>query len=223
MRRSQSKISIARSVLARHGVRGLLVSLARYFFLGGSSKKSCRLFLYVLDTPKATPESFKAAEGHTFRFATADDIEFYSKDPTWDIQDRAIAAFKRGNRCFLQFDGDSLVGYAWISGSQLVELMWGFHFNMPDDTVYNFKGYTAPAYRGKGFQPLRHLRLLEHIRREGKRRLLGYVDQMNLDSMSGLAKSGYKKVGTLRCIKKRGKVRFILNAPKDFWSEEKRT
>lgn len=219
----QNKLSSARLLLSRHGLRGFVVYLSRLIFLGGCDDKSCRILLFELTTPRPTPEIIRAAEGHTFRFATIEDIRAYHKDPAWDIKDTDVSAFERGDRCLLQLDGDILVGYAWLAASPLVELTWGFHFNMPDDTVYNYKGFTAPAYRGKGFQPLRHLKLLEHVKGTGQRHLFSYVDQMNLSSLKGLKKSGYMKIGVLRCVRKQGKVRFLLRVSNGLWSKERRT
>lgn len=212
-----------RLILSRHGPGGFVVYLSRLIFWRGHDDKSCRIFLFVLDTPKATHESAKAIDGHTFRFATIEDIRTYRADPAWDIGDKDVLAFERGDRCLLQFDGDTLVGYGWIAASPLVELVRGFHFNMPDNTVYNYKGFTTPAYRGKGLQPLRHLKLLEHVKSTGQHRLFCYVDQMNLSSLKGLKKSGYKKVGALRCVEKKGEVRFFLNVSNDLWSKERRS
>jgi len=219
----QSKLSSARLILSRHGFGGIIVYLFRLIFWRVYNDNLSRIFLFVLDTPKPTPESIRAAEGHIFRFATIEDLQTLNKESIWGIGDKNILAFKKGDRCLLQLDGDILVGYTWLAASSLVEIMWGFHFNMPDDTAYNYKGFTAPAYRGKAFQPLRHLKLLEHIKTTGQRRLFGYVDQMNLDSLKGVRKSGYKKIGVLRCVRKREKVRFSLRVSKDLWSMEKRT
>ena len=220
---TQNKLSKARLLLSRHGLRGFIVYLFRLIFPGGCDDNSCRIFLFELTMPRPTPESIRAAQGHTFRFATIEDIRTYRADPAWDIGDRDMLAFERGDRCLLQFDGDTLVGYAWLAASSLVELTWGFHFNMSDDTVYNYKGFTAPAYRGKGFQPLRHLKLLEYVRGTGQHRLFAYVDQMNLSSLKGLKKSGYKKAGVLRCVKNQGKLQFSLRVSNDLWSKERRT
>lgn len=218
----KDKLAKARLILSRHGIGGFVVYLYRLIFWGGYTDKSCRVFLFELTTPRPTLESIRAAEGHTFRFATIEDIHTYQDGPIWDIWDIDILAFERGDRCLLQFDGNTLVGYTWLAASSLVEITWGFHFNLPDDTAYNYKGFTAPAYRGKGFQPLRHLKLLEHIKKTGQHRLFSYVNQMNLSSLKGVKKSGYKKVGFLRCMKKKDKVRFILKVPNDLWSKERR-
>lgn len=173
--------------------------------------------------PQAVTRQHQAAEGHTFRFATIEDIRTLHAEPVWDIRDKDVLAFEKGDRCLLQLDGDKLVGYAWLASSPLVEIMWGFHFNMPDDVVYNYKGYTNPEYRGKGFQPLRHLKLLEHVKENGQGRLFGYVDHMNFNSLRGVGKSGYRKIGVLRCVIKNGQANFKLKVSESGWSRDKRT
>jgi L-amino acid N-acyltransferase YncA len=63
------------------------------------------------------------------------------------------------------------------------------------------------------------LKLLELIRPEGKRRLLGYVDHLNYASLRGVEKSGYVQVGVLRGIKRQGKTNFQLSVDCCAWSE----
>lgn len=213
-----NKLAKMRSIVRRHGVTGCIVFLLRVIVWRGYSQNACRMFLFALSTPRPAVDN-----GHTFRFASIEDIRKYHADPAWPIRDRDVQAFERGDRCLLEFDGDALVGFAWSAASRLVEIMWGFHFNMPDDTVYNYHSYTAPAYRGKGFQALRHLQLLEHIQETGQQRLFGYVDHINLDSLKGVRKSGYTKIGVLRCRRARGTVRFSLKVSSGLWSNKQRT
>lgn len=217
-----NKIAKVRSILRRHGLKGLIVCLFRVVFWQGITRSSCRIFLFELSTPPSTPRHIPDT-GHTFRFASIEDIRKYHADPAWNIRDRDVQAFERGDRCLLQFDGDTLVGFTWVAASHLVEIMGGFHFNIPDDTVYNYYGFTAPAYRGKGYQAGRHLKVLEHIKETGQCRLFGYVAQTNLDSLKGVRKSGYKKMGVLRRVKKRGQVKFVLKVSEDLWSDKNRT
>jgi len=219
----RSKIENARSILRSHGLSGLLTHITRRLVWSVRGGEGCRIFLYELDTPRPRPEALRAAAAHTFRFATAEEIRALHADPAAEVVDQDVVAFERGARCLLQYDGDTLVGYTWLNASPLIHVMWGMHFNLPDDTAYNYKGFTARAYRGKGFQPLRHLKVLEHIRKEGQRRLFGYVDHLNLNSIKGVRKSGYRKVGVLRCVRKPKKVRFSLKVASDVWSKTIRT
>lgn len=219
----KEKIENAKQIIKRQGVPTFIRYMSRRFLQSLYTEGYRRFFLFELSIPRPAPESVRAAEGHVFRFATMEDILEYQKDPVWDIAQIDVTAFEKGDRCLLQLDGDKLVGYAWLASSSLVEIGWGFHFNMPDDTVYNYKGFTAPEYRGKGFQPLRHLKLLEHVKKSGQRRLFGYVDHLNLKSLRGVQKSGYQKIGVLRCLKKRGRIRFKLDISADNWSTDRRT
>jgi hypothetical protein len=219
----RAKLKNARSILKSHGLRGLAVHVARRLVWSVRGGEGCRIFLYELDTPRPRPEAIQAAAGHTFRFATEEEVRALHADPAAEVMDQDLLAFERGARCLLQYDGDTLVGYTWLNASPLIHVMWGLHFNLPDDTAYNYKGFTAPAYRGKGFQPLRHLKILEHIREGGQRRLFGYVDHLNLNSIRGVRKSGYRKVGVLRIVRKAGRVRIAVKVAGDLWSRTIRT
>ena len=84
-------------------------------------------------------------------------------------------------------------------------------------TLYNYKGYTAPAYRGDGYNALRHLHLLRLLKSEGVTRLFGFVDHLNTKSLHGVKKSGYVKVGELTISHKDGVVKANLSVGQDFW------
>ncbi len=218
-----SKLENARKIVRVHGLRGLLTHIVRRLVWSVRGGEACRIFLYELDTPRPRPDAIQAAASHTFRFATEEEIRALHADPAAEVMDQDLVAFERGARCLLQYDGDTLVGYTWLNASPLIHIMWGLHFNLPDDTAYNYKGFTAPAYRGKGFQPLRHLKILEHIREGGQRRLFGYVDHLNLNSIRGVRKSGYRKVGVLRIVRKPSETRIKLKVSSDLWSKTIRT
>ena len=139
-------------------------------------------------------------------------------DPELAINDTNIDQVRRGmTRCLLQMDGDKLAGYTWVWTSKLALIVDGFYLNLPDDTVYNYKGYTPPAYRGFGYQAMRHHKVLELLEPEGVKRLFGYVDHLNYRSRHGQARSGYKPVGQLLISHRRGKATAKLSLDEDFW------
>lgn len=209
----------ARTLVAQLGLRGTGTHVARKLLTTVPGGVASRIFFIVLTTPRPTPAAAEAGKHHAFRFATLADIERLKNDPSTKLFDRDVESMKTGNRCLLQYDGDKLVGYTWIAGSKLVELMWGMHFNLADDLVYNYNGYTMPEYRGTAFQALRHLKVLELTREEGTRRLFGYVDHLNYNSLRGTQKSGYEPVGSLRGVKRQGKISFHLEVETHAWSE----
>ena len=209
----------ARSLVTQLGIRGTGTHVARKLLTTVPGGEASRIFLFVLTTPRPTPAAAEAGKHHRFRWATLEDIERLKTDSSSKIFERDVESLKSGNRCLLQYDGDTLAGYTWIAGSRLVELMWGMHFNLADDLVYNYNGFTMPAYRGTAFQALRHLKVLEHTRDEGTRRLFGYVDHLNYNSLKGVQKSGYQAVGTLRGVKRNGRISFELDVESHAWSE----
>jgi len=213
-------IQKARATVTQLGVRGTGIHVARRILVTvPGAAETFRMFLIVLTTPRPTPAASEAAKNHTFRFASRDELVEFSKQPEAKLYERDIASHDAGNRCLLQLDGENLVGYTWIGTARLVELMWGMHFNMPDDMVYNYNGFTVPSYRGTAYQALRHLKILELSREHGTRRLFGYVDHLNYASLRGVEKSGYQRVGTLRGVKRDGRISFSMNVQDDAWSQ----
>jgi hypothetical protein len=209
-----------RQIAKVHGWKGLFLFLARRILWWVPGGECTRNFLYVLATPRPAPKAVEAAKAHVFKFATREDLMALRALLPTHIRDDIVAAFERGHKCLLQHDGGKLAGYTWVAPSPLTEIVWGFHVNLADDVVYNYKGYTAPEYRGAGFQALRHLKVLEMT---GAKALFGYVDHVNLDSQKGVEKSGYRKVGVLTGVRRGGKIRFRLRMDDTRWSTASRT
>lgn len=187
--------------------------------------KSCRI-LVALSTPRPATKALESSKEHIFKFATADELRAIQSFPGQTITDEYIDYVARGSaRCLLQMDGDKLTGYAWVWMSKLAYIDEGFHLNLPNDTIYNFKAFTAPEYRGFGYQALRHLKLLEMLESEGIKRLFGFVEYRNINSLKGVKKSGYEQVGSLTISQSRGtgKVTMKLQLDNNFWSREART
>jgi ribosomal protein S18 acetylase RimI-like enzyme len=190
-----------------------------------------RKILVALSEPRPIPRAIEAAGTHTFKFGSAQELEELGRNPAYSITAADVERVSSGAaRCLLQLDGDKLAGYAWIWNSRLAYIedvengvhVDGVHINLPDDTIYNYKAYTNPDYRGYGFQALRHLQLLKLTADEGVRRLFGYVDHFNSDSLKGVHKSGYVPVGELRIRHRKGRATMILDVDESFWTSKLR-
>jgi ribosomal protein S18 acetylase RimI-like enzyme len=135
----------------------------------------------------------------------------------------ATLALAAGDRCLLQLDErQRLVGYAWVAVAPVVFLTDGLHLALPADTAYVYKTYTLPEYRGAGLQPLRTLELLRRVEAEGRRRLLCFVKDTNLESLRGVRKAGYEPVGDVRFSFLRDHVRTDVRLAREWWSERRR-
>ena len=192
------------SLVKTVGVTGLFVHLWRRFLVFKPGGQSFRLFLVQLTTPTPSADALEKAKHHTFRFGTREELELLADKPGTGLRKKCISHLDNGCRCLLQLDGDKLVGFTWVSDSPLIELLWGIHYNLASDMAYNFHGYTTKPYRGTAFQSVRHIKLLELIKPEGKTRLLGYVDHLNHKSLRGVKKSGYVKIGELCGTRRKG-------------------
>lgn len=182
-----------------------------------------RMILFALTTPRPMADAIDAAKTHTFKFASGEEMEVLSRSPEYGIKDIDVERVRTGAiKCLLQMDEQNLVGYACVWGNQLAFITDGFHINLPDDTIYNYKGYTNPEYRGYGFQALRHLQLLNMLEQQGVKRLFGFVDHLNGKSLKGVRKSGYIPVGELKIKHKNGKASVKLCLEEHFWCNKTR-
>lgn len=209
------KIALVRRARQVHGLR----EAARVAWASVRHARTTRLFLFALSEPRPPADALAAAKHHRFAFATAAELEAMHQDPTLSIAPVDVErVLSNQARCLLQRDGDALVGYAWIWNSHLAYIEEGFYLNLPNDTRYNYKGFTAEAYRGHAFQAVRHVELLRRLRPEGTRRLFGYVSHLNSSSLQGVVKSGYRRVGELRIAHRLGRVHASLVTERDFWT-----
>ncbi|MFN0064035.1 MAG: hypothetical protein ACKVPX_16125 [Myxococcaceae bacterium] len=211
-------IARARALVKQVGPGGILRHVARRALTTAPDGDAFRLFLMVLNRPRALIEVRTGASNHTFRFATLEDIETLRQAPETQLAERDMRSLSAGSRCLLQWDGVKLVGYTWVSGTPLVELMWGLHFNMPDDMVYTHNAFTMPEYRGRGFQALRDVKVFEDAHAHGKTRLLAYVDHLNYKSLHGIVKGGYQRVGVLRGVRRKGRIEFSMSVDDTAWA-----
>jgi hypothetical protein len=211
-------VTRVKNFVSQLGILGIGPHIYRKLLTTVPNAQCTRLYLMELAHPKLTPKACQAAKGHRFRFATEDDIKGYIQHPETLLFERDRESLRAGARCLLQLDGEKLVGYTWIHSGPMIELAWGIHFNMAEDMVYNYNGFTLPEYRGTAFQALRHLHILEHVGNEGKKRLFSYVHHTNYKSLRGVTKSGYRKVGVIRCVKSPKNIRFHLSVKNRLWS-----
>jgi ribosomal protein S18 acetylase RimI-like enzyme len=197
----------------RHGV-----GAAALFAWSTLNRDTRHYYLFGLSHPHVLPEPTVSTEGHCFRLATDQDVS--ASNGVWTPRD--VDAIRRGDRCLMHWDGDRLAGYTWAAGGSLVYLIHGVHLNLPDDAAYIYKAYTAPEYRGRGFQGQRTLELLRLLQADGRRRLFAYAERENFDSRKGMRKAGYEQVGSMTIARRRGEIRVILRISNAFWSDVRR-
>ena len=198
---------------ARHGPRFVAAKVRHRLF-----PQRTVLLLFGLTEPRDLT-AVAAAAGHEFRFARAEEVQRYVAEnrTPWTMAD--VERLRDGARCLLQFDGDRLAGYTWVSVRSPAHLTDGVHLSLPADVSYTFKTFTYPEFRGRSFRALRTLEIFRRLQTEGRRRLLCYVPDTNAESLRGVRKSGAVPVGKVTIDRGRSLVHVSIAIEHEFWAD----
>jgi hypothetical protein len=135
------------------------------------------------------------APGFDGRFVGEDELAEYAQDGAHDFSaDFLSEACGRGDRCYALFDGRALAAYGWYSN---LPTPIDEHFVLRFDPAYTYmyKGYTAPAYRGKRLHAVGMCRALRAVTEEGRRGLVSWVFSNNFASLRSVKRMGYRIFG----------------------------
>jgi hypothetical protein len=148
----------------------------------------------------------------TARLATEDDLLGMQAEGTWRIDEELLEGFRAGDRCLLSFVDGQRAGYTWVHTGGRPRLIPGLRLSIPDDYLYNFAGFTLPAFRGYGLQPYRHHEVLARPEWRDRKGMLGFVECINWGSRRGQSKSGYEPVGTISLVGTRNRFTALLSS-----------
>lgn len=119
-----------------------------------------------------------------------------------------VAASLRDDHCAVAFANDRIVGYSWtthVSAPYNDTLL----VKVPPRFAYGFGAFTDNAFRGNNLYPELIRRAGYESRSQGRNFRVAYVSATNSSSMRGLAKVGYRPVGTLLVLGKKAPFRII--------------
>jgi len=182
-----------------HGFSRTLVSLSYKFLkrtIGFTS-----LNIITLEKNQLPEKKADDFAGHRFRFAAEQDLREMQAKKEFEIYEQDIESFKSGELCLLHFFNDELNGYTWAHPHQTPLLLDGVRIKIPKSMIYNYKGYTHPQFRGKGYQAFRYFGIFDCFEDKDKTGLVGYVDRTNWSSKRGQKKGGYSAIGRLTYVK----------------------
>jgi hypothetical protein len=134
-----------------------------------------------------------------YRFLNRDDVLAASTNPGNELEASIAARLKSGRDfCFAAFHGDRLANYAWYAVENIEpEHSFGASFSLPRDTVYMYKAFTVPEFRGKQIHGAALSRAAEHFRQCDATRMIAIVDFANVSSLRSHAKLGFHPAGRL--------------------------
>jgi len=142
----------------------------------------------------ATPAQVTGLE---YRWLTADEVRAYACDPANDLE-AAMAPHLEDKRnfCFAALDGRVLANYSWYALDSIPpEHSLGAGLSFPPDTVYFYKAYTRPDYRGRGVHPTALSRAASFFAERGISRLIAIIEYANWPSLRSHAKLGFRDAG----------------------------
>jgi GNAT superfamily N-acetyltransferase len=145
------------------------------------------------------PSTLSPSVGFEYRGLTADDVRMLAADPANDLAASLATRLENGvNYCFAVFDGPRLASYSWYALDSIEpehSLDTGLSF--PKNTVYLYKAYTHPDYRG---QRVHHITLHHAVRffaQRGISRLITLVEYGNWASLLSHERFGCRRAGRI--------------------------
>jgi hypothetical protein len=137
--------------------------------------------------------------GFDGRFVGANELERYADGSLEFTPAFLREASARGDRCYALFDGNILASHGWYS-NQPTEVDDGLMLHFDPRYTYMYKGFTAPAYRGKRLHAVGMCRALQAVTEEGKVGLISWVYSNNFASLRSTKRMGYDIFGTACAI-----------------------
>ncbi len=140
-----------------------------------------------------------------YRFLSADEVRAAAADPAHDL-DATMAERLRSGRdfCYGAFHGNRLASYSWYALDSIEpEHGFGAGLTFPLDTVYLYKAYTLPAYRGRQVHGAALQRAARFFQQHGITQLIAIVEFGNWASLRSHEKLGCRPVGRLLRVGRR--------------------
>jgi hypothetical protein len=160
--------------------------------------------------PEDVDRSFLAeVPGYQQGFLSEAQLRAFAKVPGLELDDRFLdEALARGDRCWGLLAGTDLAAYGWYSRKP-TDLTDDLRLTFDPAWVYMYKGFTAPAHRGKRLHGIGMARALMAYVAEGVKGIVSQVEANNFSSLKSTRRLGYKDVGrlTAACVLGRWRVK----------------
>ncbi len=138
-------------------------------------------------------------DGLEYRWLGADEVRAYAADPANDLDASMAWRLESGrNYCGAVFDGSRLANYSWYAlGSIEPEHSLGVGLSFPADTVYLYKAYTHPHYRGRRIHHSAIGCAAQFFSPRGISQLIAVIEYANWASLRSHERVGCRRVGRI--------------------------
>jgi hypothetical protein len=141
----------------------------------------------------STPEGLNVRFAHRDELLRAAALPPYKSEMTPEF---VAAALAEGQECFGVFDGTTLASWGWLSSHSAL-LYEALYISLDPRWVYTYKGYTLPAYRGRGLYGVGLHFALKSWEQRRAHGLICCVQSDNFASLRASAHAGYREVGAI--------------------------
>jgi len=148
--------------------------------------------------------------GLDFRFLTPEEIRAFSVDPENLLDESLADRLKKGQHyCFAalstELSGEQrLAAYAWFSlhsveakCNQGKQKNTGVDLSYPDHVAFMYKGFTHPAFRGRGLYGMVNGLAIQGLADQGITHLLSTMDWTNVAARRSCRRLGFSELGLL--------------------------
>jgi hypothetical protein len=160
-------------------------------------------WLMVLDRELAKTASNRCQGDVTSRLLTARDVETYSGHTDSELTPEIANRLRGGiDFCVGIFVEGELASYAWFALESIeAEQNRGAHpasgvgFMFPSHMAFMYKGYTLPAFRGRGLYRDVPRAAFELLNSHGVTAILSTADWSNATALSSCTRLGFRPIG----------------------------
>jgi len=163
------------------------------------SRVRCEAVLYALDLERELPEVSSDVPLEVRELSAAEVHRYVALRPEEDPEG-VLARLRDGHVCWATWDGDRIVGCAWIRFDQMWLSEIGKSISLRPGEVYGYDSYTDPEHRARGAASMRAVTLIRHVKRLGYRRLVAYVIRENTPGRAALEALGFARSGCIRWL-----------------------
>lgn len=135
----------------------------------------------------------------SFRLAIKKDIEAMDKE-NYDYDNNAkqysIDRLAKGDRCILALHNNKIIGYLWVMRDTM-ELLQSKYISLSKNRAFVYKGFVLKEFRGKKVHAVMTEYLIDILKKDGKRFVVGAIDTDNKASLKTRGNHKYYIIGNI--------------------------
>lgn len=157
--------------------------------------RPCGVYTYCVMTRPLVGEPLAAPPGIDLRILDEGALLPHCGNPGLELsQDKAKAAFSRGETCIGALCGRTLVGYAWFAYEPAPHVS-GIWMDFDRTCIYTYRAFVRPGYRGRGIAPALYRFGDALFLDRGRTQAIVCIEAHNRRSLAAAERSGARPVG----------------------------